>query len=59
MREAEKIARQIRNSDIWDESLLKKLCELAGMTNEWKAANGDTFEVVANKAAEKLGVGII
>ena len=33
--------------------------EAAGMAEEWKNADGDTFEQVALTAAEKLGVEII
>ena len=36
--------------------LLKKLCALAHMEEEWEQADGETFEEVANKAAETLGV---
>lgn len=54
-----KIAEEIRNSDTWDMDALAELCELADMTEEWDAADGETFEQVAYTAAEKLGVEII
>lgn len=56
---AAEIAESIRNADTWDEKALAELCELAGMTEEWEEANGETFESVAFAAAKKLGVEII
>lgn len=53
------IAEAIRNADTWDMDLLAELCEAADMTEEWEAADGDTFESVAFAAAEKLGVEIV
>lgn len=49
---------EIRNSNDYDSDLLAELCELAGMTSEWEAADGETFESVISAAAEKLGVEI-
>ena len=57
--EIEELARQIKKSDTWDMDQLAELCEAAGMAEEWKNADGDTFEQVALTAAEKLGVEII
>lgn len=54
-----KIAEVIRNADTWDMDACAELCELAGMEDEWKAADGETFEQVVFAAAEKLGVEII
>jgi len=59
MKTAQEIADEIKKSDTWDKDLLEELCALAGMSDEWKAADGETFEAVAFKAAEKLGVEII
>ena len=56
---AAEIAEMIRNSDTWHFELLAELCELADMSDEWKEADGETFESVAYAAAEKLGVEII
>lgn len=39
--------------------LLEELCEVAGMIEEWNAADGETFESVAYRAAKKLDVEII
>jgi len=44
--------------DYWDLDFLRELCEEAGLLDEWEAADGETFEEVAYKAAEKLGVNI-
>lgn len=56
---AAELAEIIRNADTWDEEALAELCELADMTEEWEAADGDTFESVVYAAADKLGVEII
>lgn len=56
---AAEIAEIIRNADTWDEEALAELCELADMTEEWEAADGETFESVAYAAAKKLGVEIV
>ena len=56
---AVEIAEMIRNSDTWDYELLEELCDLADMSDEWKEADGETFESVAFAAADKLGVEII
>jgi len=39
--------------------LLKELCSLAGMSAEWDAADGESFETVAYAAAEKLDVDLV
>lgn len=57
--EAQELARAIKAADTWDLDQLEKLCELAGMAEKWKQADGEEFEAVAYKAAEKLGVEII
>lgn len=53
------LAQEIKAKDEWDFDQLAELCELAGMSEEWEAADGETFEQVAFKAAEKLGVEIM
>ena len=58
MRKAEEIAEKIRNMDTWDEDLCRELCEEAGMADEWDAADGETFESIIWRAAEKLGVEV-
>ena len=52
------IADEIRNAQEWNEELCEELCELADMSEEWKAADGESFESVVYAAAEKLGVEI-
>lgn len=59
MPKATEVAEKIRSMDTWDEELCAELCELAGMSEEWENADGDTFEPVLYAAAEKLGVEII
>ena len=38
--------------------LLRDLCWRADLIDEWEESDGDNFEDVAYKAAEKLGVEI-
>ena len=59
MTKAVEIVEKIRSIDTWDNELCAELCELAGMSEEWRNADGDTFEQVLYSAAEKLGVEII
>ena len=54
----EQLAKTIREADEWDPEALAELCERAGLENEWKESDGDTFESVAYRAAEILGVEI-
>lgn len=55
---AEEIANELNAMDTWNDELLAELCSLAGLEEEWENADGDTFEAVAYKAAEILGVEI-
>lgn len=59
MTRAQELAQEIKGNDEWDLELLKELCELADMSEEWESADGESFESIAFKAAEKLGVEII
>lgn len=56
--EAEILAKRIRESGEWDPELLKRLCDLAGLSEEWSEADGESFEAVAYRAADILGVEI-
>ena len=58
MNRAYEIAQELNNSNEWKAELLKELCELAGLSKEWAEADGETFENVAYKAADILGVEI-
>lgn len=55
---AYEVARKIRTSEEWNAKLCEELCSLAGMSEEWDAADGESFEEVVYAAAEKLGVEI-
>ena len=59
MVEAQTIARELREEGEWIPDLCEALCELAGMADEYREADGETFEAVLFKAAEVLGVVII
>ena len=56
--EAVELAERIRKADEWNSEDLAELCEMAGLEREWQEADGETFEQVAYKAAEILGVEI-
>ena len=55
---ANEIATTLRSSGEWDFELLEELCEIAGLKEEWGNSDGETFEDVAYKVAEILGVDI-
>ena len=56
--EAVEVAARIRESSTWDGDACRELCDLAGLADEWDAADGETFEDVVYKAANILGVEI-
>lgn len=53
------LAERIASCDEWIPELLEELCYRADMSEEWSAADGDSFESVAFAAADKLGVEIV
>ena len=55
---ANEIATALRNSGEWDFELIEELCEIAGLKEEWINFDEYTFEDVAYKAAEIIGVDI-
>ena len=59
MNRAFEVAEELRTSGEWIPELCEALCELAGMADEWKEADGESFEQVLYKAAEILNVEII
>ena len=58
MARAQEIGRELNASGEWVPELCKELCDLAGMSQEWEEADGESFETVGYAAAEKLGVEI-
>lgn len=58
--ELQELAAKIRAAKSWVEveGELRALCDAAGMAEEYKAADGDNFESVIYKAAERLGVEV-
>ena len=58
--ELQELAAKIHAAKTWVEveGELTALCDAAGMADEYKAADGDNFESVIYKAAERLGVEI-
>ena len=58
--ELQALAAKIHAAKTWVEveDELMALCEAAGMADEYKAADGDNFEAVIYKAAERLGVEV-
>lgn len=59
MVDAQTIARELREEGEWIPDLCEALAALAGMADEYKAADAEHFEAVLFKAAEVLGVEII
>lgn len=55
---AEELVASFREKDVWSMADCEKLCWLAGMEDEWKRADGENFEAVLYKAANKLGIEI-
>lgn len=58
VRDLERTVTRIAKSDTWNPEDLKKLCEYAGLSREWEDSDGETFESVVWKAADKLGIYI-
>lgn len=58
VRDLERTVTRIAKSDTWNPEDLKKLCEYAGLSRDWDDSDGETFESVVWKAADKLGVYI-
>lgn len=58
--EATKLAEAIRDAHDWEscKDECRQLCEMAGMADEWDNADGETFEGVLDRAADKLHVRI-
>lgn len=56
---AQEIANQIRESNEWPIGACLELCCLAGLEQEFNSADGDSFESVVYKAADKLGVEVL
>ena len=58
--ELQELAAKIHAAKPWVEveDELMAICEAAGMADEYKAADGDNFEAVIYKAAERLGVEV-
>ena len=56
MNRAQELAAEIRKSQEWDLDQLAELCELADMTAEWEAADGETFEQVAFQALSLIHI---
>ena len=58
--EIKEMAAKIRTATQWSDvySEIISLCDAAGMLEDLKAADGETFEGVIYKAAEKLGVEV-
>lgn len=51
----EAIAKCLDTDAAWDADACATVCKLADMTEEYAAADGDTFERVVFAALEKLG----
>ena len=58
MTRPQEIAKKLNEGGEWIPELCEELCCLADMLDEYKEADGETFEDILYKAAEKLGVEI-
>lgn len=56
--EAAEIARRIREADEWPMDDCRRLCQVAGLEEEWDAADGESFILILDRAADRLGVNI-
>lgn len=54
------LAKAIRDAHDWEscKDECRQLCDMAGMADEWDNSDGETFEGVLDRAAEKLHVRI-
>ena len=52
------LATSLRSSGEWDFDLIKKLCEIAGLEEEWNNSDSANFGDVAYKIAEILDMDI-
>lgn len=52
------LSHKMSMSDEWNPEDCRRLCELAGIEDEWDAADSETFEQVVFKAAELLHVKV-
>lgn len=54
------LAETIRDAHDWEscEDECRQLCEMAGLSDEWENADGQTFDYVLMRAADKLHVRI-
>ena len=58
--EAIELAEAIRDAHDWEscKDECRQLCDMAGLSGEWDNADGETFEGVLDRAADKLHVRI-
>lgn len=56
--EAAEIARRIREADEWPMDDCRRLCQMADLDAEWDEADGESFILILDRAAEALGVSI-
>lgn len=54
----EELERDINASKEWNFELLEVLAEMADMESEWEQADGENFETVIYKMADKIGIKI-
>lgn len=56
--DVENLVDRINSSDSWNSESLAQLCDYAGLSEEWKNADGENLEALVYKAAKILGVEI-
>lgn len=60
MEDLKNIVKAINNSDNWLDCLseCEKLCGIAGLSEKWQKADGESFEDVLKEASHRLKVDI-
>lgn len=58
MTRQQEIAKQLRESAMWDAELCEELCKIADMEDEYLESDGESYIDVVYDAAEKLGVDV-
>ena len=50
------LEKRFKENQEWNPEDCKELVKLAGMEKEWQQAEGEDFERVLQKAADKIGI---
>lgn len=56
MTREQEIAKELRESPMFDAELCEELCKIAGMEDKYLESDGESYIEVVYAAAEKIGV---